>query len=60
MSLSERANMAMREAVQGVVEDHMRTGRPLIIWKDGKVVKAASCGLRFCLSHFLKIMYTLR
>jgi len=40
MSLSERAMMAMREAVRGVVEDHMRTGRPLIIWRDGKVVKA--------------------
>ena len=40
LSLSERAEMAMREAVRGIVIDRMRTGRPLIIWKDGKVVKA--------------------
>ena len=31
--------MAMKEAIRGVVIDHMRTGRPLIVWKNGRVVK---------------------
>ena len=33
------AYKAMKEAVRGVIEDHKRSGRPLIIWRNGKVVK---------------------
>ena len=29
----------MRDAIRGVVIEHMRTGRPLIVWKNGRVVK---------------------
>ena len=39
LSITQRANMAMRAAIRGVVIDHMRTGRPLIVWKNGRVAK---------------------
>ena len=37
-SLTQKAVAAMRTAVNRVVEDHRRRGKPLIIWRDGKVV----------------------
>ena len=37
-TLTEKAVAAMREAVAAVVEDHRRRGRPLAVWRDGKVV----------------------
>ena len=30
--------MALREAVAQAIEDHRRTGDPLVMWRDGKVV----------------------
>ncbi|HXE33768.1 MAG TPA: hypothetical protein VN087_07650 [Verrucomicrobiae bacterium] len=30
--------MALKEAVQGVIEEHIREALPLYIWRDGKVV----------------------
>ena len=32
------AEKALKEAVAEVVRDHQRTGDPLAIWRDGKVV----------------------
>ena len=40
--LTEMAVCAMREAVAGVIEDHRRRGKPIAVWRDGKVV------LEFC------------
>lgn len=37
MSLQDKAEEAMRKAVRGVVEQHKKTGRPLAVWRDGKV-----------------------
>ena len=37
--LQAGAEKALQEAVRGVIEDHKRTGRPLIIWRNGKVAK---------------------
>ncbi|HZV34297.1 MAG TPA: zeta toxin family protein [Verrucomicrobiae bacterium] len=34
---SEKAVKAMRSAVAQIVEEHCKTGSPLIIWRDGKV-----------------------
>lgn len=34
----ERAEMAMKAAMEKVIEDHVREGLPLYIWRDGKVV----------------------
>lgn len=36
-TLQEKAEMALKEAVREVVERHKQTGRPLAIWRDGKV-----------------------
>lgn len=38
-SLTEKAVAAMRAAVAGVIEDHRRRGKPLAIWKGGRVVE---------------------
>ncbi len=37
-SLTEKAVAAMQAAVAKVVEEHARTGRPLAVWRDGRVV----------------------
>ena len=39
LSLQDKAMLALKRAVQGVIERHRETGRPLVVWKNGKVVK---------------------
>ena len=34
----ERAEMAMKAAMEKVIEEHIHEGLPLYIWRDGKVV----------------------
>lgn len=46
LPLEVRAEMAMKEAVEGVVEAHIRSGRPIHIWRDGKVVEVSADDLR--------------
>ena len=38
-SLQDKAEMALREAINEVIERHIKTGRPLAVWKNGKVVR---------------------
>jgi hypothetical protein len=38
LPLEARAFMALKEAVDEVIEDRIREGLPLYIWRDGKVV----------------------
>lgn len=38
LPLAERAEMALRAAVEKVVEEHIRNQRPLYVWQDGRVV----------------------
>jgi hypothetical protein len=38
LPLLERAALAMKAAMEEVVEEHAREGLPLYIWRDGKVV----------------------
>jgi hypothetical protein len=38
LPLEVRAEMAMKAAFEGVVQEHIRNGLPLYIWRDGKVV----------------------
>ena len=40
--LQAGAEKALKEAVRGVIEDHKRTGRPVIIWRNGKVAKVSA------------------
>lgn len=37
--LHSGAEKALKEAVHEVIEDHKRTGRPVVIWRNGKVVR---------------------
>ncbi len=37
-SLVEKAEMALRQAVAGVIREHRRRGEPLAISRDGRVV----------------------
>jgi hypothetical protein len=42
MSLQDKAEAALKEAVRGVVERHKKSGRPLAIWENGKTVRISS------------------
>jgi hypothetical protein len=46
MPLSERGLMALRSAIEKVVDEHIREGLPLYIWRDGKVVAVPAQELR--------------
>ncbi|OGX06858.1 MAG: hypothetical protein A3G87_01515 [Omnitrophica bacterium RIFCSPLOWO2_12_FULL_50_11] len=39
MSLQDKAEAALKEAVRQVVERHKKTGRPLAVWQNGKTVR---------------------
>ena len=39
MSLQDKAEAALRKAVREVVEQHKKTGRPLVVWQNGKTVR---------------------
>ena len=36
---SQKAQKAIKKAIRGVIADRKMRGEPLIIWKNGKVVK---------------------
>ncbi len=46
LPLGERAEMALKAAVEKVIERHVRDGRPIYIWRDGKVVEVSAQELR--------------
>ena len=46
LPLAQLAEMALKVAVEKVVEEHVRDGRPLHIWRDGKVIEVSAQELR--------------
>jgi len=46
LPLEERALMALEAAVEKVIEEHVREGLPLYIWRDGQVVAVPAEELR--------------
>ena len=46
LPLEKRAEIAFKEAVEGVIDEHARLGLPLYIWRDGKVVGLTAQELR--------------
>ena len=42
LTLQDKAEIALKEAVREVVERHKKTGRPLAVWQNGKVVYLSS------------------
>ena len=45
-TLQAKAVKAFKEAVREVIEEHKRSGRPLSVWRRGKVSISASQALR--------------
>ena len=39
LPLEQRAEMALKAAVERVIVEHARQGLPMYIWRDGKVVE---------------------
>jgi hypothetical protein len=46
LPLQERALMALAAAVEGVMEEHARTGHPVYVMRDGSEVKISAKELR--------------
>ncbi len=42
MTLQDKAEAALKKAVRQVVERHKETGRPLAVWKNGKVTRISA------------------
>jgi hypothetical protein len=42
LSLHERADLAMKTAIEKLKLDHARRGLPLYIWQDGRVVEVSA------------------
>ena len=43
--LHANAEKALKKAIQGVIQDHKRTGRPLVLWRNGKVALVSAARL---------------
>ena len=39
MPMVVRAEEALKKAVARAIADHKRTGDPIVVWRDGRVVK---------------------
>lgn len=46
LPLEQRAEMALKAAVEKVIVEHARQGLPIYIWQDGKVVEVPPAELR--------------
>ena len=41
MTLQDKAEAELKKAVRGVVDRHKKTGRPLAVWENGRVVRVS-------------------
>jgi hypothetical protein len=46
LPLEQRAEMALKAAIEKVIVEHARQGLPIYIWRDGKVVEMSLEELR--------------
>jgi hypothetical protein len=46
LPLIDRAFMALKAAVEKVMEEHARNGLPIYVWRDGKIVDISAEELR--------------
>jgi hypothetical protein len=51
LPLHERAEAALKAAVAKVIDEHARTGLPLYIWRDGRVVEVSGEELQDLARH---------
>jgi len=47
-AMAFRAEDALKKAVALTIADHKRTGDPIVIWRDGKVVKIPADQIEVC------------
>ncbi len=45
LSLQDKAELALKKAIREVIERHKQNGRPLAVWRNGKVVKISASRL---------------
>ena len=45
LSLQDKAELAMKEAVAEVVERHRKSGRPLTGWANGKLTRVSAASV---------------
>lgn len=45
LTLHEKAKLALKEAIRNEIRDRKKTGRPLIVWKNGKVTRLSTKNL---------------
>ncbi|MFA5093258.1 MAG: hypothetical protein WC543_04890 [Candidatus Omnitrophota bacterium] len=45
ITIQDKAVLAIKSAIRQVVQDHKKSGRPLAVWKNGKMVKIAASKL---------------
>lgn len=50
LPLEARAEMALKAAVEELIDEHARDGRSIFIWEDGKVVEVTAEELRVSLA----------
>jgi len=46
LPLEKRAEMALKAAVRKAIAEHARQGRPIYVWRSGKVVQVPARKLR--------------
>jgi hypothetical protein len=46
LPMEVRAEKALKDAVREVMESHIRSGRPIHVWRDGKVAEVTAEELR--------------
>ncbi len=46
LPLEERAELALKAAVEKVIVEHARQGLPIYVWRDGRVVEVPPDELR--------------
>jgi hypothetical protein len=39
VTLQDKAELAMKSAIREVVENHKKSGRPLAVWKNGRMIR---------------------
>lgn len=44
-ALHKKAEQALKKAVEDTIRDHARTGDPVVIWRNGKVVQVPATQL---------------
>lgn len=54
LSISVRAELALKAAVEKVIEDHVRGDLPIYVWRDGQVIEIPPQELASLYSHISK------